>query len=380
MRVFDPERLAQKLEKTMEEDRADGRVGGTALCVMQSGKPIYKKYFGTVSANSEKPVDASTIYRLASMTKPITTVAALMMVDKGYIDLDEPISRFIPAFEKMNVGKYNDEHKFVFDHEAKTPLTLRILLSHSGGLMSGAAQESQFSLMTDEDKKNLESVVAFDARSLLSFEPKTAQEYSSLASFDVAARLVEMFTDTPFDEFLRKNIFAPCNMTDTTFAPTEEQWGRMITMHNRTSDGKSVDFPMTEGCVFGDLPTTWFCGGAGLASTLDDYVNFAEMLLNKGIAANGERIVSEKMIKEMSTAQVPVELMGEIMRWGLGVRVITADYHMPLGSFGWSGAYGTHFWVDPQNELTAVYMKNSAYDGGACARTARVYEEDIYLG
>ena len=167
-------------------------------------------------------------------------------------------------------------------------------------------------------------------------------------------------------------------MKDASFAPTEEQFSRFIGMHNRV-DEKSVREPMPEGKVFGGTPVTHFLGGAGLAATLRDYSNFAEMLVNGGIF-HGKRILSEQAVATLSAPIVPPEVMGgETSRWGLGVLVTATDGHprLPKGAYGWSGAYGTHFWVDPANKVTAVFMKNSFYEGGAGARTENNFQANV---
>jgi CubicO group peptidase (beta-lactamase class C family) len=130
--------------------------------------------------------------------------------------------------------------------------------------------------------------------------------------------------------------------------------------------------------IFENIPVTQCCGGAGLASTLDDYVIFGEMLTHGG-TYHGLRILSPESVKKMGSVQVTDAIMPPPQQWGLGVRVITADnYQMPKDCFGWSGAYGTHYWSDPANKITAIYMKNSGYDGGSGALTSFLYEQDVY--
>ena len=131
--------------------------------------------------------------------------------------------------------------------------------------------------------------------------------------------------------------------------------------------------------VFEALPCAWCSGGAGLAATLPDYVCFAEMLRRGGRTESGMEILPAELVRAAGTPTVPTSIMGDPQRWGLGMRVISSDGHwMPKGCFGWSGAYGTHFWVDPANDLIAVYMKNSRYDGGSGAVTAAHLEQDVY--
>ena len=176
---------------------------------------------------------------------------------------------------------------------------------------------------------------------------------------------------------LFRSIFVPCRMKDTTFSPTAEQWERMVTVHDYVN-GQAVVGETHAGCVFVDLPTTHPLGGAGLISTLDDYSNFAEMLLRGG-CFEGNRVLTEKSVRLMATPQVSHALQPKPKRWGLAVKVVTDESYgrLPVGAFGWSGAYGTHFWVDPANRITAVYMKNSHYDSGGDAVTANNFEEDV---
>jgi CubicO group peptidase (beta-lactamase class C family) len=327
------------------------------------------------------------VFRLASMSKPVTTVATLIQVGKGLIDLDEPIDRFLPKFATVDVGRVdtvNGERKLVRVEPTARKLTPRMLLNHTSGLGSMEVGDIQFAaLMKDPHCACVGEVVDYLADTALAFQPTTGQYYSPIWAFDVLARLVELTSDMPFAEFLKARIFDPCGMTDTTFDPTADQWSRMIAMHGRVEDADgtshSVDAPVSMTSVFEALPCAWCSGGAGLAATLPDYVRFAEMLRRGGRTASGVEILPAAMVCAMGTPTVPTSIMADPQRWGLGVRVITADGHwLPRGCFGWSGAYGTHFWVDPANDIIAVYMKNSRYDGGSGAVTAAHFEQDVY--
>ena len=146
-------------------------------------------------------------------------------------------------------------------------------------------------------------------------------------------------------------------------------------MHTQI-DGKNAEFEMPQGCIFEDIPWTHFLGGAGLISTLHDYNNFSKMLCNKGEGENA-RVISEELCDLMIKPQIKC---GEYQHWGLAVRVITdSDYpNLPMGAFGWSGAYGSHFWIDYENKIAAVFMKNSKFDGGAGNESAVKFEKAVY--
>lgn len=384
MRYLNRELLEQRLDQRLAEDMADGRVGGTGLAVIQNGEVIYKKYHGNFSyATGEALTDENgdrTIFRLASMTKPITAVATLIQVARGKLELDRPITDLLPAYGDMWVGELKDG-QVVAKEPAKRLLTPRMLLSHQNGLHAGELGNLQ-GLGTDEQHSDLAHIVDYFATLKLDFQPTEAQMYSPTAAFDVCARLVELTSGMPYNEFVKKEIFEPLGMGDTTFTPTEEQWSRFIRMHTRTETeggGVSGDGPTHPGCIFESFPLTWFSGGAGLCSTLPDYMKFAEMLVGGGRLPDGTELVPEALIREMGTPWVPFEVMPAWERWGLGVRVITDERHwLPVTTFGWSGAYGSHFWVDPVHHITAVYMKNSRYDGGAGSQTSIHFEQDVY--
>lgn len=384
MKRLNQAKLTELLHNRLADDMADGRIGGTGLCVMQDGKEIFKAYNGKWSYAQDIPLTDEngdgTIFRLASMTKPITAIATLIQVARGKFTLDTPITEFLPAYGNMWVGALEDG-KVVAKEPAKRILTPRMLLSHQNGLHAGELGNLQ-GLGSLEDMQDLTHLVDYCATLKLDFQPTEAQMYSPTAAFDVCARLVELTSGMPYNEFVTKEIFEPLGMTNTTFTPTEEQWSHFIRMHNRVeTDGAGVseDAPTQPGSIFENFPITWFSGGAGLCSTLPDYVTFAEMLVNEGRLPNGNQLVPAELIREMATPWVPFEVMPAWERWGLGVRVITDERHwLPVTTFGWSGAYGSHFWVDPVNKITAVYMKNSRYDGGAGSQTSIHFEQDVY--
>lgn len=373
MRKLNRSLLKENIEKRINERIASGMVGGCCAAVMQDGELLYKNCFSSQGFE----VNENTTFRLASMTKPITAAAILICIDRGLVTIEDKVSKFVPGFAKMQIGKMNNgELEIVGDAEKE--ITILHLLTHTSGLGSGEVGNYALSKMTWEKEQScLREAVEHYSRSALDFEPFSTQFYSAIFGFDVLARIVEIASGTEYNDFVRENIFEPLGMTDTTFTPTDDQRDRLIPMHDYI-DGKAkaVDFPV--GGMFEGLPLAYFMGGAGLASTVNDYLKFAEMLLNKG-EYNGKRIISQELVEAMGTPQVPHEIMPFSERWGLGVRVIVnEDYkRLPVGSFGWSGAYGTHFWVDPENKITAVYLKNSRFDGGSGAETAAHFEEDV---
>lgn len=376
MKKLDAEKLSKNIETRINNDLQENNIAGCSVIVNQSGKTLFKKHFGMLSADNQNPICDNTIFRLASMTKPVTAVATMIAVEKGLIALDDEIEKYLPAFKNMFIMKL-ENGVAVKDRDVTIKPTIRHLLSHSSGIHSGIALEYYDPRTPAEAKKTLAGSVDYYAECGLECEPSQTFNYSPVAGFDVAARIVEIVSGMPYDEFVKKNIFEPCKMYDTGFIPSDDQWQRLIPMHSK-ENGKCVVKETPKGCIFESYPVQHFLGGAGLFSTLNDYSNFAEMLLNNG-TFDGKQILSAESVKEMHTVQVSEEIMPGSQQWGLSVRIITKPEYinLPTGSYGWSGAYGTHFWVDPENKITAVYMKNSFYDGGAGAVTAANFEADV---
>lgn len=377
MKKLNIEVLSENIKSRAESDIKENNICGASIAVISPDETLYKAHFGTLSAEDKSPLNDSTLFRMASMTKPVTAVAIMALYDKGLIDIDDPVENYLPQFEGRYIVKMIDGRAEKVC-KAETTLTVKHLLTHTSGLLAGECGVVYANKLSAEANKSLKGTVDYYSSVGLSFEPYTKNEYSPTAAFDVLSRIVEVISDTDYAEFVTKHITDPCGMSNTVFVPTEEQWRRIIPMHTK-ENGKSGVFEMKEGCVFENVPATHYLGGAGLISSLDDYTAFAKMLLNKG-EINGNRVISEKAVKLISTPHVSESIMPGNERWGLGVRVITSDNYkyLPVGAFGWSGAYGTHFWIDPINSIAAVYMKNSMFDGGSGAVTAANFEKDVF--
>ena len=373
MRQLDKARLAQNIESRMASDLAENNVSGVSLLVKQNGEEVYRNHFGTVSPEGGEALGEGVLFRMASMTKPITGVAMMILLDRGLISLDDPVSKYFPALAKPYMMK--EDGKAIPVDET---ITIQHLLTHSSGIGSGNAWKYSPRPITDEEKQSVEAFTAAIAEQPISFVPGTKAEYSPLAAFSLMTGIVQQVTGRDYEEFLHNEIFVPCGMQDTTFVPTDEQWARLITMHNRV-DGKSIAVKTPERCIFEGVPVTNYLGGAGLVSTLEDYSHFTSMLMGGGVY-DGRRIMSEASFREMTTPRISETKRNSMRDWGLSVRVITTeDYKvLPVGSFGWSGAYGTHFWIDPVNRIEAIYLKNSCFDGGSGAVTAANFEKDVF--
>ena len=369
MKKLNPDKLKSNIQKIAKYDIDENKVFGSSYLVSQCGKVVYRDNFGYTDEDAQIPVNDKTIYRLASMTKPITAIAILILCDRGLINLDDSVSKYFPEFADIHIIDESGNDLGRPENEMK----ICHLLSHSSGFGGCSPLAS-----SKEDKETIDSWVNYFLRRGLAFDPSTNQTYSATASFDLLVKIAMKITGENFETFLKREIFDPCDMKDTTFMPNDEQWSRMITMHNNV-DGKSTKKDMMSGCVFGDFPATHMVGGAGLISTVYDYYKFTQMLLNCGKTPKGQ-IVSQEMFKNICTPWVDQSLMGDRPHaWGLGVRVVTKpDYRLPVGAYGWSGAYGAHFWIDPVNQITAVFMKNSVIDGGSGNNSANNFEQAVF--
>lgn len=368
-------KLKKNISETVERELQDKEIGGAEILINQNGERIFHEVFGR--RNDTEKMQFNGIYRIASMTKPITAVAVLKEVERGNIDLDDDVSNYLPDYEYSNfdIVKLVDGKEVVVGKNTK-PMKVFHLLSHTSGLGADWIGIKAMENMPDEAKTSLENAAKYYSKTPLMFEPYTWERYSITAAFDVAARIVEIVSKKPYDQYLRDNIFAPLSMTDTTFSPNEEQWKRMVGVFCRDKDGNVIERRMVKGCVFEKLPPSYMCAGGGLASSAEDYSRFAEMLLNDGKDKDGNEIIREDLIRKMRSPAVDDSIMDQIHRWGLGVRVIVSKKDiLPIGSFGWSGAYRTHFWVDPENRITAILMQNSSIPEDD--RTKINFEKDV---
>lgn len=364
--------LDKHVTATATADLAAGKIGCAAAALVDARGIKFERYY---SGDDRFPVAEDTLFRLASMTKPITAVAVMLLVETGQLGLDDEVRRYLPAFDDMWVGRRVD-NRIERLHRAE-PITIRQLLSHASGLGSGDVGNWADAHRPEEGLRDLASGVDFYATVPLDFAPASAHAYSAVFGFDVLARIVEVVAGSPFDEFLKREIFDKLGMTDTTFAPTDNQWARMVAMHT-VKNGIAQVAPTHKNAVFFAVPTYYFSGGAGLAGTMRDYARFARMLIGRG-TLDGKQLLKEETVALMASPQIiACNPPDAATVWGLGMRVIQRDPYLPIGSYGWSGAFGTHFWIDPVNELGALYMKNSRVDGGAGASTSRAFERDVY--
>lgn len=375
MKKINVELLQKNLFCRFSEEFDQNNLLGISVLLRQEGEVIYRNNFGYFDVAKTKRLDSSALFRIASMTKPVTAAAVLMLKDRGLLDLDVPVEYYLPRFANLKRGERSETGELILKGPLSRKPTVKHLLTHSALIDFGPLFALQERKMSQKEKRNLGDSLSFYSELFLEKEPGMQHAYSPTVAFDILAGIIEAVAGKPYEDFMNEELFAPLGMRDTTFSPTEAQNSRMIEMHNKV-DGTCVRGNTYDGCVFEDYPPSHPLGGAGLASTVGDYDRFAAMLLNGG-EWEGRRYLAKDTVKLMATIPFP-GLKGSHHQWGLGVRVVACDDGiLPRGSFGWSGAYGSHFWVDPENRITAVFMRNSRYDGGGESLMNQNFEKDV---
>ena len=363
---FDFSPAAQAIAKRIEEKF----IAGASMAVAVDGRMAYQSTQGLADIEAGRKINRDTTFRLASMTKPVTGVAIMILKERGLIGLDEPVSRYLPELGAWRVAAANGTES------AKRTVTIRDCLTHTSGLGQETTLYAEAADRLPEDMYNLENIVRMYASVPLDFQPGEKTGYSAIAAMNVLARVVEAVTGMSFSAFASTEIFNPLGMGDTTWTPNAHQWNRVAEVYEPITL-KKHDIGQAG---FEGFKKPYPCGSAGLVGTLVDYLRFTLMLASGG-ELNGARILSKESVKEMATPQLKPDLpgLGPDENWGLSMRVTTRQTEaqpLPAGCFGWSGAYGTHFWIDPAHNACAVLM--AAGDvGGSASPLSREVEKAV---
>jgi CubicO group peptidase (beta-lactamase class C family) len=339
-------------------------ISGAVTLVARRGRVAHLEAQGLMDLETNKPMAKDAIFRIASMTKPVVGVAVLMMIEEGKIRLSDPVSKFIPQFKDLKVavpqggqqaGARGAAPPRFYTVPAEREITIKDLLTHTSGLVSGTISTAEAAKITRNPGDTLADYIPRLGQVPLEFQPGSRWTYSPGAGFDTLGRIVEIVSGQSLDQFLRQRIFDPLGMKDTSFNISDAQRPRAATMYQKNAQGleKAANQRLTA--------TTYFSGGGGLSSTADDYGRFAQMLVNGG-QLNGKRLLAPRTVELMGSPYAPDTLPGRARgeAWGLSVRVITdavaRNTYLSNGSFGWQGAFGTHFWVDPKEKLVGLLM------------------------
>ena len=401
---FASDRL-QRVNQVIQRAIDAKQIAGAVTVVARRGKVAHFEAQGMMDLEARTPMRKDAIFRMASMSKPVTGVAILMLLEEGKVRLNDPVSRFIPEFKDTRVavaapaaaaattpsgtppaagrgapaasgaaaqrgagtagqqagrGRGRGAPQEISYVPASRPITVRDLLTHTSGLASGGAGSREAGRLAPRDtSSNLAAYVPKLGAAPLDFQPGTEWRYSALAGMETLGRIVEVASGLPFDQFLKQRIFDPLGMKDTGFFPTDDKQPRVATLYDRENNQLArAETPSW-------LATrTLFSGGGGLWSTAEDYLQFAQMLVNGG-QLNGKRLLGPRTVDLMGSnhlgdlyAKSGASRSG--MGWGLSVEVVVdpvaANRRTSQGSFGWDGAFGTHFWVDRTEQIAGILL------------------------
>jgi len=341
------ERL-QRITQMIDRRIASGQIAGAVTVVARKGRIAHLSARGVMDLQSKQPMSSSTMFRIASMTKPVIGTAIMMLVEEGKLHLNDPVSRHIPTFKNMKVAG---------GEAAKRDITIKDLLTHTSGLGSGPMSNADIDKVARKEGETLADYIPRLGGTALEFQPGSRWTYSPGAGFETLGRIIEIASGMPLDKFFRTRIFDPLGMKDITFWPTDAQMPRVATVYAR-GEGGLTKAP-TPNDTFGK--NVYFRGSGGLYSTAEDYVPLGMMLAGGG-EWNGKRLLGRKTVEMMSAAHVLDTLPGRPAGEGFGLSVRVVTNHaargtmLSDGTFGWTGAQGTHFFVDPKEQLVGVLM------------------------
>jgi len=340
------------------------KLPGMITMVARHGKVVSFEKFGLM--DDEKPMQLNTIFRIASMTKPITSVAVMMLYDEGYFQLDDPVAKYIPEFKDLKVFASADKNGLQVVDQIK-PMTIRNLLTHTSGLASGGENTPVDSMYRAANLSDgtLKDMVHKLASIPLLYQPGIRWNYSR--SNDVLAYLVEVISGKPFDVFLNEKIFSPLKMEDTGYFVSLEKFDRLSAVYS-LADPLGIKAIMKPNPKTESVPVTFLSGNGGLFSTPTDYMIFAQMLLNKG-SYDGGRLLKSETVELMTSDQISNITMPNDdffksllsgMGYGFGFAVLKENNQSKfvgsLGSYWWAGTANTYFYIDPREDLILIFM------------------------
>jgi CubicO group peptidase (beta-lactamase class C family) len=342
-------------------------IAGAVTVIERRGRLVHFEAHGLADIESHRTMSRDNLFWIASMTKPVTAVAVLMLMEEGKIRLNDPVSRFIPEFRGMKVAVVQEQTAVSGTPPASPPpfdlvpanreITIQDLLTHVSGLLSGgpigAAEDAKFDF---KEGVTLPGYIPRLGSYPLDFQPGSRWAYSGAGGFETLGRIVEIVSSQPFDQFLRQRIFDPLGMKNTAFHASPDQFPRFPAIYHRDGNTlKKIDTPSWVNLK------SYPSGSGGLMSDAEDYLRFCEMLLNGG-QGNGHRLLSPRTVNLMSSVFVPDTLPGRTKGRGFGLSVsvvtdaVAANTRVSNGSCGWDGAFGTRFWIDPKEKLIGILL------------------------
>ena len=361
------ERL-QRLSTVLKQYADDKKMAGSVTLVMRKGKVVYHEAFGLRDVESKSPMGKDAIFRIASQSKALISVGIMMLQEEGKLLIADPLSKYIPEFKNSTVAVPRDGGGYDVV-KAKREITLRDLLTHTAGIGYGggpATDEWKAAGITGWYFAHLdEPVGATIARmAKLPMDAQPGEKFVYGYNTDILGAVIEKASGMPLDQFIKTKITDPLGMNDTHFYLPKNKTARLATVYS-AYEGKPMEKSPVEGTMvsqgaYVDGPRKSFSGGAGLLSTASDYASFLQMLLNGG-ELNGKRLLSPKTVELMTTSHIGDIDFRSGQGFGLGFAVVDdlGERGTPgsVGEYSWGGAYGSTYWVDPEEELVVVYFK-----------------------
>jgi CubicO group peptidase (beta-lactamase class C family) len=392
-----PEVRTSKIDEALRMLVEGRSTPGISVLILQEGRPVYSRSMGVREPGGSAPIAETDLFRYASMTKAVTSVAAMILVEEGRLGLDEPVTRYLPEFANLRVRGTDGT-----EAPATRPPTIRELMTHTAGFsynfinrprIVDAYREARVTDGLDQPDVTTAEAMRRLASAPLGYQPGSSWEYS-LAT-DVLGAVVEKVTGGTLGAFVTERIAKPLRIESWAFNAPEAMRPRFVTVtrpgqptgtlgtgYEPVRAAETVPYPATRGTASLDpnrafSTTAYHSGGAGMSGTLGDYARFAQMLLNDG-ELDGARVLRPESVRQLTTnatGSMPT-LRGPGWGFSLGLGVLTdpaaAKTGMPAGSYGWGGIYGTQFWVDPVNRVVGVVMTQTAVIGsGAIANAVR---------
>ncbi len=378
----------EAIREIIRKEIEKGHIAGANVKISRDHRVLMQESFGMADIEQNRPMTQDTIFRMFSMSKIVTSAAAMIVMQRGQIDLYDPVSMYLEGFASPQVAL--DDNRFV---PAERPVLIRDLLNMTCGCCYPGIEDAAARIAAEEfvqlerDRRNGQHVGTVEfanrlGRLPLAFEPGTHWRYGTGA--DIMGAVVEVVTGKRFGQFLQEELFDPCGMTDTGFyVPVEkkERFAQAYRFHEKTGELKILTGTHL-GMEGYDRAPEFESGGAGLVSTIDDYSAFAQMLLDEGKAPNGEKIFGRETLRFMRTNQIPASILPELnwdslhgFGYGNFVRMMmdpsTSGNNVPVGTFGWDGWLGTYILMDPQDNMIFQYYIQLA-DAGATPATRRM--------
>lgn len=368
---FSVERL-QRLGAAIEGEIARNRLPGAIMYVAREGQPVHLKCYGFQDIENQRPMQEDAIFRIASMSKAVTTVAVMMLYEEGHFMLKDPVSKYLPAFANPVVAVPAPDGNGYVTEKARRPITIRDLLCHTAGLTYG------YGIARDAYKQaglthwylvgNNETIAqVVDRLATLPLHGHPGESWQYGYATDVLGRLVEVLSGQPLDQFIEQRITRPLGMHDTHFFLPPEKASRLANVYGLEND-KLVLKETAANSDFIHGPRKCFSGGAGLLSTTRDYARFLQMLLNDG-ELDGVRLLAPKTVELMRSNHTGDKYLGEGDGFGLGFWVIDQPGKVgeigSSGAYGWGSAYFPQYAVDPKERLVILFMTQLMPDGGS---------------